>query len=195
MSFGNTANAIFTFKYWNISVIIQNTITGKNSSMNEDARNIAFFIFVIVNAISPIIYCILLGFHLKFLHDGGLRQAYRFSLVLLYSAMLGSYLLLADALRRLYTNLKDNSDVKLNKGMMCTYLISTIFYFFSLVALLVLAIKSDYHFYSREAVIGQLLGNFASYGMQAILIAIYLQILANLPKNTTDEREENLKYF
>ena len=152
----------------------------------------AFFIFVIANAISPIIYSILLGFYFDKKKDH-LKPEYRFSLVFLYSAMLGSYMLLADALRRLYKNLKDYSDVKLNKTLMCAYFASTIFYFVCIVVLLVLTILSKYEYYSTKALIGQLLSNLSGYCMDAILIVLYWEILKNLPTNTTDEREEALK--
>lgn len=42
LSFGMTSDAIFTFKYWNISVLIEQTITGKDFVINEKRRNLAF---------------------------------------------------------------------------------------------------------------------------------------------------------
>ena len=137
LSFGMTSNAIFTFKYWNISVLIEQTITGKDFVINEKRRSVAFYIFLTVNALSPIIYCILLGF--VFFTEKkyqNLRPAYLLSLVILYCTMLGTYLLLADALRRIYKNLKDNTKVELNKTMMLVYLLTTILYFFSIIALI-----------------------------------------------------------
>ena len=90
-------------------------------------------------------------------------------------------MLLADALRRIYKNLKDNTKVELNKTMMLAYLVSTIFYFVSIVVLLWLTIKSSYDPQAYRAVVGQFIGNFASYFMSAILLVIYWKILVNLP--------------
>lgn len=152
-SFGMTATAVFTFKYWNISLLIECAVSGKDSSVSESKRNVAFFIFVFVNATAPIIYCILVGFYFE-KHDTNIEPGYRFSLVLVYASILGSYMLLADALRRLYKNLKGNTNVKVNKKMMCAYFVSAILYFVSIVVCLGLTISSKYDYYSKKALLG-----------------------------------------
>lgn len=73
-------------------------------------------------------------------HERKLHSAYLVSLVLLLSQMLGSYLLLADALRRLYTHLKNNTEVKINKRLICVYSVSTINYFICVLVMTVLTI-------------------------------------------------------
>lgn len=90
-------------------------------------------------------------------------------------------MLLADALRRLYKNLKDNDKVEVNKRMMLVYFASLIYYFICCVVVLVLTAKADYDLYATPAIVGQIVEDTAKYIMSSIILAIYWKILANLP--------------
>ena len=180
MSFSMTGNAIFTFKYWTISLIIQHTHRGVDHSQYESKLNAAFYSFAVVNAISPIMFSIVLAFYI-YKGDTKLRPLYRLITVFVYLLMLGSYLLLGDALRRLYSNLKANTDVVLNIKLIFVYLGSTIFYFICLAVAFGLFMSSGLTYFAPKAIIGQLLCNLASYIMQSLMIVIYWNILVNLP--------------
>jgi len=122
--------------------------------------NISFYIFVSINALSPIIYCILLGFLLRsgYFYDEAAKRSlgplYYSSLVLMYLTMFLSFMLLADALRRIYKNLKDNVSVELNKTMMLVYSASMIYYFISIVAMLWLTASCTYNINKKPAIYG-----------------------------------------
>jgi len=127
-----------------------------------------------------------LGFLLKSEYNDevaekSLGPLYYTSLVLLYLTMFVSFMLLADALRRLYKNLKDNDKVEVNKRMMLVYFASLIYYFICCVVVLVLTAKADYDLYAKPAIVGQIVEDTAKYIMSTIILAIYWKILANLP--------------
>lgn len=140
-----------------------------------------FYSFVTVNALSPVVFNVVLGFYI-YKTDTELRPLYRLVTLIVYLAMLGSYLLLADALRRLYLNLKANTDFVLNKRLIFVYFGSTIFYFICLAVAFGLFMSSGLIYFAPKAMVGQLLCNFASYIMQSVMIVIYWKILVNLPK-------------
>jgi hypothetical protein len=181
MSLSMTGNAIFTFKYWTISLIIQHTLEGVDHSQYEHKLNAAFYSFAVVNAISPIVFNVVLAFY-SYKGDTQLRPFYRLIALCVYLAMLGSYLLLADALRRLYSNLKAKTDVVLNIRLIFVYFGSTIFYFICLAVAFGLFMSSGQHYFVPKAIIGQLLCNLASYIMQSLMIVIYWNILVNMPR-------------
>jgi len=160
---------------------------------------IAFYIFVSINALSPFIYCIALGFLLKsgYINDEAAKKSlgplYYSSLVLLYLTMLLSFMLLADALRRIYKSLKDNDKVEVNKKMMLVYFASLIYYFISSVVVLWLTAKSHYDLYAKRTIVGQIIVDSAKYIMSTIILVIYWRILTNLPPR--NDREEQLSLF
>jgi len=70
---------------------------------------------------------------------------YYTSLVLMYVLIMSAFMLLADALRRIYINLKDNAEIEVNKRMMLAYFVSFIYFSFSASILLVLEIIAKYN--------------------------------------------------
>jgi hypothetical protein len=93
--------------------------------------------------------------------------------------MFASYLLLADALRRIYKNFV--SDLNLNTKLIFSYFTNTIFYFSSLMITSILFLVCNRNFEAVPVLTGELITNLASELMTAVLVVIFWKIIDNIP--------------
>jgi len=142
---------------------------------------VLFYSFIILNALSPVLYNVVFGFYI-IKQKKDLKPLYVLFTLIFELSLLGSYLLLADALRRLYLNLKGNTDFVINKKLIFVYFASSIIYLVFLAVSFWLFVTSENHYYAKKALIGQLLSNFASYFMNFVIMVIFWKILVNMPK-------------